>query len=143
MNHVVTFGVNQAFPAVQQPEDFDDEPEMEVSDAQREAERTMTDDERNRFALLLSNNCTQIPNKKIKEIMEAVAPEGCKISEETSRFAAHATKLFVAELVETAKQFHTGKNPLTPEEIMLSFRKLEEEGKIPGKSSGTRRDYIK
>ena len=132
-------------PNLQMPniEDIPEDPDFEMSEAQKEAEKTMNDDQRNRFLLLTSGNSTKIPKPKVKEIMRAVAPENTTISDEVAHYASIATRLFVAELVETAKQFHSGRGPLIPEDIMLSFRKLEEEGKIPGRSSGTRRQYMK
>ena len=120
-----------------------EEPDFEMTEAQREAEKTMSDEQRKRFDLLTNGTATKIPKSKVKEIISAVLPPNSRIPESVAHVTSIATKLFVAELVETSKQFHTGRGPLLPEDIMLAFRKLEEEGKIPGKSSGHRRQYMK
>ena len=125
-------------------EDLQEEgPDFEITDAQKAAEKVMSDEQRKRFNLLNSADCTKIPKTRIKELMKANAPEGTVVSEETAKIASVAIKLFVIELIETSKKFHTGKGPLLPEDILLGFRKLEEEGKIPGKSSGKIRGYVK
>jgi hypothetical protein len=57
--------------------------------------------------------------------------------------AALAVKLFVAELVETAKQMSDSPGPLTPDAIIIAFNEMENHGKIPGKGPGIKRSMLR
>ena len=129
----------QHIPMDQQ--DYDEGNEFDAEKYQ-DIEKKMSDDQRKRFQLL-RGDATRIPKKQIKDMMKAVAPEKAEVPDNVADTTSKIVKLFVAELVETAKTFHTSKGILEPEDIMLAFHKLEDDGKIPGRSLGKKRAYLK
>jgi hypothetical protein len=52
-------------------------------------------------------------------------------------------KLFVADLVETAKRLSDNRRPLTPDLIIIAYNELESHGKRPGKGPGVKRHQIR
>lgn len=78
----------------------------------------------------------KLPTSKVKEIMKEELPPGSSINQEVAIMASKAAKLFIAELVETAKKYTTENTPITPDLIYIAYADLARQRKIPGMISG-------
>jgi hypothetical protein len=122
----------------------DDEEAMENerSEALNKRFAAMDDDQRTRFELFRSRNC-KIPPKWCTETLQRVLPSGTTVQGGAGLVASFAVKLFVADLIETAKRLSNGSRPLTPDLIIVAYNEMESRGKIPGKGTGVKRHQLR
>jgi hypothetical protein len=123
-------------------EDDDDAAENDSSEALKKRFAAMDDDQRARFELFRSGNC-KIPAKWCVEVMQHALPSGVTVQGSAGIVASHATRLFIADLIETAKRMSDNRRPLTPDLIMVAYNEIESHGKIPGKGPGVKRQHVR
>lgn len=121
--------------------DANEEDAQDREEKIRIALASRSDKERERFALFRSANC-KIPKAQVLDIVQRAVP-GVTVQKLVGNVAADAARLFVADLIETAKRMSSNKEePLTPDMIMIAYSELEGRGKIPGKGPGIRRSEM-
>jgi hypothetical protein len=102
---------------------------------------SMSDEQRHRFELFRSANCRP-PVKMVMEILrEAVRPAA--VQKTSGVVACGAARLFAADLIETARRLSDDLRPLSPDMIMIAYSELEQQGKIPGKGPGVKRNSVR
>ncbi|OHT09529.1 hypothetical protein TRFO_21577 [Tritrichomonas foetus] len=130
---------------------WDDSDETEDQEAERNEATNkliaeMTDEQRERYNLFQSTNC-KFNSKKISEMMKQSIPDSTqnqiKIQSSAGFVTTQAAKLFIADLLETARDLSGNNDPLTPDLIMVAYNEMENAGKIPGKGSGVKRAQIR
>ncbi|KAK8900026.1 hypothetical protein M9Y10_002349 [Tritrichomonas musculus] len=131
-------------------EDNEDQ-EFERNEAIAKVISEMTDEQRERFNLFrVGSNCKP-PQKRIKEMMlktvqgysDRSRPDSISVQESAAFVASSAAKLFIADLLETAKSLSDSDKPLTPDLIYLAYNEIDNAGKIPGRGSGIKRAMIR
>ena len=124
--------------------DEDADRNSERSEAIERRKAAMPDDERRdferRFDLFRSRNC-QLSAKEITDMMQKAVP-GAQVFNNAGLIGSWAARLFVAELIETARRLSGNNDPLTPDLILIALSELESHGKIPGKGPGVKRSDI-
>jgi hypothetical protein len=123
-------------------DDDDDAGEGDSSEALKKRFAAMDDDQRARFELFRSANC-KVPAKWCVELMQRAVPPGVAVQASAGVVASHAVRLFVADLVETAKRLSDSRRPLTPDLVMVAYNEIESHGKIPGKGPGVKKHYFR
>lgn len=132
-------------------EDDHDDQEFERNEAINKIVSEMTDEQRERFNLFRIGSSCKPPQKRIKEMMlKAVQgysdrnkPDSISVQESAAFVATAAAKLFIADLLETAKSLNDTDKPITPSLIFLAYNQIDNAGKIPGRGSGIKRAMIK
>ena len=133
-----------AFDADHDAWDDSDDFKEQDDDEQRinRALAEMDPEQRQRFNLFRSSNC-KFNQKKVKEMMLQHVPKSVTVQNMTVGMAAYASKLFLADLLETAREISGNNAPLTPDLILMAYSELENAGKIPGKGPGIKRPLIR
>lgn len=78
----------------------------------------------------------KLPASKVQEIMKEELPPGSTIKKEAVVIASRAAKLFITELVETAKKYTSENTPITPDLVYIAYSNLTKQRKVPGVISG-------
>ncbi|KAK8893955.1 hypothetical protein M9Y10_022384 [Tritrichomonas musculus] len=92
-------------------------------------------EQKQRLDFFRSQQC-KFSTSKVQEIMKEELPPGVSIKKDAVSAASRAAKLFIAELIETAKKFSTENNPITPDLIYIAYSDLSKQRKVPGIISG-------
>lgn len=132
-------------------EDEHEDQEFKRNEAINKVVSEMTDEQRERFNLFRIGSSCKPPQKRIKEMMlKAVQgysdrnkPDSISVQESAAFVANSAAKLFIADLLETAKSLNDTDHPLTPSLIYLAYNEIDNAGKIPGRGSGIKRAMFK
>lgn len=132
-------------------DDEHEDQEFERNEAINKVVSEMTDEQRERFNLFRTGSSCKPPQKRIKEMMlktvqgysDRNKPDSITVQEAAAFVATAAAKLFIADLLETAKSLNDTDQPLTPSLIYLAYNEIDNAGKIPGRGPGIKRAMIK
>ena len=102
----------------------------------------LNDLERERIEILKSK-FSNPSDKDVKELMKKDLPTGVSFTSEVDKLASRASKYFLIDLINTARQLSGNNLSLTPDLISLAFYLMEEKGKIPGKGNGVKRSHLR
>jgi hypothetical protein len=116
--------------------DEDEGIDNERSEALNKRLPLMSAEQRVRFELFGSTVC-KIPPKWCSEVLYRSLPQN-SVQANSALVASFAVKLFIADLVETAKRLSNNTRPLTPDLIIIAYNEMESHGKIPGKGPGVK-----
>lgn len=119
--------------------DFDDDDDLSPDQIQKlrteQIKKNLSPEQMQRLDFF-QTQCKLPRQKVIKNIMKEELPPGIIIKEEAAFVASRAAKLFIAELVETAKKYTTENIPITPDLIYIAYAELARQRKVPGMISG-------
>lgn len=124
-------------------DDAEDQASNERAEAMKKQIAEMTDEERERFYLFRDSKNCKLPQAKILEMMKSAVPSSVTIQSDAAWIGTSAAKLFIADLVETARSLSGNKDPLTPDLIMLAYNEIDHAGKLPGKVAGVKRPSLR
>ena len=132
-------------------EDEHEDQEYERNEAINKVVSEMTDEQRERFNLFRLGSSCKIPKNPIKEMMlktvqgysDRSKADSIAVQDSAAVVATSAARLFIADLLETAKALNDTDKPLTPDLIFLAYNEIDSAGKIPGRGPGIKRAMIR